>query len=131
MKDNQHEQLFTELTAESEALAFQELDDEVAATFSGGEGYTGSSDPDVILYNRSDWTGSALKVNAKITDGLWSLTGYRFNDITSSITIHRGTWEFWGEAGYKGSKRTLGPGSYKVTEAGITNDSLSSLKRIG
>jgi hypothetical protein len=131
MKDNQHEQLFTELTAEFETSIFKELDDEVAATCSGGEGYTGSDDPDVILYIDGRLKGDRLDVNASIKDGLSSL-GRKFNDKVSSFIIRKGKWAFYADAGYKGLySKPLGPGTYYSLPKGFSNDQLSSLKRVG
>jgi hypothetical protein len=71
MKDNQHEQLFTELTAEFEAPAFQELDDEVAATCSGGQV--------LALYEHRDFN--------KFQDGRVRLLNGSIGNIGSSLTI--------------------------------------------
>jgi hypothetical protein len=131
MKDNQNEQLFTELTAESEAPAFTELDDEVAATCSGGVAYTGSHDPDVILYVHGGIAGDSLKVNASLNDGL--NLGKNFNDKVSSFVILKGKWNFYADAGFKGiyNSKPLGPGTYSSLPKGFSNDQLSSLKRVG
>jgi hypothetical protein len=124
-----------------EILAIKELDDEVAATCSGGEGYTGSSDPDVILYQDEHfvpgWTGTrSLKVNAKIKDGLSNLRDHspNLNDRTSSFEIKRGLWNFYADKDYKGlyNNQPLGPGRYStLAGTGISNDQLSSLYRVG
>jgi hypothetical protein len=132
MKDNQHEELFTELTAESEVPAFTELDDEVAATCSGGVSYTGSNDPDVILYIDGGLEGDKLKVNASIGDGL-ELLGRKFNNKVSSFTILKGKWNFYADADFKGiyNSKPLGRGIYESLPGGFSNDQLSSLKRVG
>ncbi|MEH2046060.1 beta/gamma crystallin-related protein [Nostoc sp.] len=110
--------------------AVKELNDEVAATCSGGVAYTGSNDPDVILYRDGGFGGSdPLSVNASIGDGL-GYVGDDFNDLTSSIVITRGTWEFYKDSGFRLYQATLGPGQYSILPGGIENDSLSSLFRI-
>jgi len=133
MKDNQHEQLFTELTAEFETSIFKELDDEVAATCSGGVAYTGSHNPDVILYVHGGIAGNSLKVNASINDGLNNLEKFNFNDKVSSFIILKGKWNFYADAGFKGiyNSKPLGPGTYSSLPTGFSNDQLSSLKRVG
>ncbi|PHM05652.1 beta/gamma crystallin-related protein [Nostoc sp. 'Peltigera malacea cyanobiont' DB3992] len=140
MKDNQHEQLFTELTTEFEALAFNELDDELAATCSGGVAYTGSNDPDVILYVDGNLKGDRLDVNASLNDGLKNLSKYRrnlgtnnFNDEISSFIIRKGKWNFYADPNYKGryNSKPLGPGTYYSLPGNFANDSLTSLKRVG
>ncbi|MEH2165228.1 MAG: beta/gamma crystallin-related protein [Nostoc sp.] len=117
--------------AELSFSAVKELNDKVAATCSGGVAYTGSNDPDVILYRDGGFGGSnPLAVNASIGDGL-NYVGDDFNDLTSSIAIIRGTWNFYVDAGYGNYQTTLGPGLYSSLPQGIANDSLSSLYRAG
>jgi hypothetical protein len=48
----------------------QDLDNETAATCSGGVGYLGSGDPDVILYRHARFQGDSLNLNAATGDGL-------------------------------------------------------------
>jgi len=124
MKDNQHEQLFTELTAEFEAPAFQELDDEVAATCSGGQV--------LVLYEHGNFNnsqaGRVLPLNGS-TSNIGS-----FNDLTSSIKISRGRWEFYADENHNNLLFTLGPGSYRVLpraeDGRSANDRITSIKRI-
>jgi hypothetical protein len=120
MKDNQHEQLFTELTAEFEAPAFKELDDEVAATCIGGAALT--------LYEHGNFNrgkdGRNLKVNGSIRN-----VG-SFNDLTSSFIITEGRWEFYADENYEKRLFTYGPGKYPVIAA-RNNDRVTSVKRIG
>lgn len=116
MKDNQ---LFTELTAEFEAPAFTELDDEVAATCSGGA---------VTLYengnfNRGD-DGRVRVINGSIAN-LGS-----FNDLTSSFKISSGRWTFYADEQYNQPLFTRGPGEYPVVPNG-TNDRISSIRKVG
>ena len=122
MKDNNFEVI----------SAIKELDDAVAATCSGGEGYTGSGDPDVILYRDGGFNGgNPLRVNASINDGL-SYVGNDLNDKTSSLVIIRGKWNFYADGNYGGYYNTLGPGLYSsLNGTGIANDKLSSLYRVG
>ena len=127
MINNQHEQLFTELTAEFEAPAFQELDDEVAATCSGGY---------VALYENGPLRGPILYFWGPIGSGsrdLRTAVGGNFNDKTSSIVISAGErWQFFEHIGHRGRSVTLGPGSYPVLprDTGFPNDWVSSLKRV-
>lgn len=120
MKDNQHEQLFTVLTPEIEATpVFKELDDEVAATSIGGGV--------LALYENGNFNqnkdGRVLLLDHS-TKNLGS-----FNDLTSSIKISRGTWEFYADENYNKLLFTRGPGSYSVIPNG-TNDRITSIKRI-
>ncbi|GAA6623673.1 beta/gamma crystallin-related protein [Scytonema sp. NUACC26] len=118
-----------------EISAIKELDDEVAAICSGGVRYPGGNDPDVILFSDSSYRGRTLGLNASIGDGFSNLrdTDLNFNDVTSSITIIRGVWAFYRDAGYNNYEGTLTRGQYTVggNFGTLTNDSISSLVRIG
>jgi hypothetical protein len=122
MKDNQNEQLFTELTAESEAPAFTELDDEVAASCSGGVAY---------LYQDDNFLGRRLQ----FFNGESDLRRWNFNDETSSLEIvGNERWEFYRDISFGGYPVTLSRGRYTLTDLrgrGISNDSISSLRRVG
>ncbi len=126
MKDNQHEQLFTELTAEFEAPAFKELDDEVAATCSGGVAL-------VTLYEHGNFNyprdGKVRELNGSTRN-----IGRDFNDITSSIKISRGVWAFYADENYNNLLFTGGPGNYSVLpragDGRSSNDRITSIRRI-
>jgi hypothetical protein len=115
MKDNQHEQLFTELTAEFEARAFTELDDEVAAAIQGG------SDLEVYRHaNQKDWLGG-------FNFGKDKLSSNADNQI-SSIKVNAGRWAFFDKSNYLGASWTVSkPGNYNVPE--WFNDRTTSLRR--
>lgn len=114
--------------------AVKELNDEVAATCSGGVFYKGSGNPDVIFYRDINFNGGELRLNASTGDGDPNIgldkgrsTG--FNDQTSSIRILRGRWNFFADAGFKGqSTGILGPGNYYL---GANNDKITSAFRVG
>lgn len=106
--------------------ALNVLEDEVAATCSGGEGYTGSDDPDVNFFSGDPFGGGdLLKINADIGDGL-SYVGKDFNDKGTLIEVKRGTWEVFRDADYGGgSLGTFGPGLSNLPSE------VSSLRRVG
>lgn len=141
MKDEQHEQLFTELTPEFEATpVFKELDDEVAASCSGvGKFYTGGDDPDVILYDKPNFQGESLRINATNGDGDDNLTNLGWNDRTSSIRVIRGKWRIFQNKGYVGKKGEvtfLNPGKYPALYSNSTkfllpDNSLTGIRRDG
>jgi Beta/Gamma crystallin len=135
MKDNQHQQLFTELTAESEAPAFQELDNETAAACSGGLAYLRGPNPDVILFQHHGLSGRSIGANATTGDGIRNVgfsdgqgggSNTAFNDITSSILIRRGEWRFFEHTNCQGGSILRGPGQYNL---GFENDKISSFRR--
>ena len=103
----------------------QDLDDETAATCTGGA--------DVILYKDLNGKGDSLHITGKIGQGI-SNVGPNFNDQTSSITIKQGVWEFYQDSYYNnledqyGADIKRGPGNYNL---GANNDKITSLKRVG
>ncbi|HEY9672053.1 MAG TPA: beta/gamma crystallin-related protein [Waterburya sp.] len=109
MKEFQNEQLF------------QELENEVAATCSGGVAY---------LYQNDSFGGRRLQFFNRESD----LRNWDFNDKTSSIKIEGNErWTFSRDILFQGPSVTLGPGSYYLRDLqarGIPNDSISSLRRI-
>jgi hypothetical protein len=117
----------------------QDLDNETAATCSGGIGYLNSGDPDVILYQHARFQGASLGLNAATGDGLPNF-GTRdgnggggdngFNDQTSSIRVLKGTWEFFSSSNYGGERLTLGPGSSVEYVGSRFNDRFTSARRI-
>ncbi|MEH2001997.1 MAG: beta/gamma crystallin-related protein [Nostoc sp.] len=116
--------------------AVKELNDEVAASCSGGGG-VGGPDPDVILFQDADLQGANLGLNAKTGEGVdvgLDNQGHDsgFNDRTSSIKILRGRWNFFNDANFQGGSSTgiLGPGSYSTIGA-RSNDSITSAFRVG
>jgi hypothetical protein len=100
---------------------FQELDNEVAATCSGGVAY---------LYQDDYFQGRRLQFFNRESD----LRNWDFNDKTSSIIIEGNEqWAFSRDILFQGSTVRLGPGRYTLRDLqarGIPNDSISSLKRI-
>ena len=115
MKDNQHEQLFTEQTAESEAPAFEELDNETAAAIGGG----GAIDV---------YRDSGIRVLLAGYDTSTARVGPTINDRISSVKVNAGRWTLYENANFQGRSVTYGRGSYNVPS--WFNDKASSLRRI-
>ena len=114
MKDNQHEQLFTELTSESEAPAFTELDNETAAAIGGGA--------NLELYDTNNFKQLLGSFNS---GGKARLIA---NDQISSIIVRGGQWRLYEHADYQGFARTYGPGKHVLI--GLNNE-VSSFQRVG
>ena len=124
MKDNQPEQLFTELTAESEAPAFTELDNETAAAIGGGW--------NMQVFDNENFTQVLGSFNSGGKKRLIH------NDQISSIVISEGQWRFYEHADYKGAAYTLGPlangqpAYYKLGPGSkYLNNKISSFQRVG
>jgi Beta/Gamma crystallin len=115
MKDNQHQQMFTELTAEFEAPAFQELDNETAAAIGGGA--------NIDVYRDS---------NLRVKLGSFNFGSARLspaaNDKISSVRVNAGTWRLYEHVNYQGRFVTYRPGSHNVPL--WFNDRTSSLRKI-
>ncbi len=127
MKGNQHEQLLTELTAEFETSAFTQLDDEVAATCSGGLS-------PVTLYDYFNFTGSAMDVtsNDDNLDNDWRPGKSGWNNRTSSIIVRQGVWQIYESDGYRGRSAILRPGVYpNPASFGLADNTLTAIRRIG
>jgi hypothetical protein len=114
MKDNQHEQLFTESTAEFEAPAFTELDNETAAAIGGGA--------NLELYDTNNYQQLLGSFNY---GGKPSLI---HNDQISSIIVRGGQWRLYQHANYQGFARTYGRGRH-VLPPGLNNQ-VSSFIRV-
>jgi len=108
MKEVQNEELF------------QELDNEVAASCSGGV---------VSLYEHDRFQGPSLSFRNGATD----LRNWNFNDKTSSLRIvGNEEWAFYREPAFRGTPVILGRGNYTATrlqQLGLPNDSISSIRR--
>jgi hypothetical protein len=119
MKDNQHEQLFTELTAEFEAPAFTELDNETAAAIGGGA--------KLELYDNNNFTQllGSFDFGGK--------TDLIANDKISSIIVRSGQWRLYENRNYNqgdpGAERTYGPGRYVLGRD--LNNEVSSFQKVG
>ncbi len=124
MKNNQHEQLFTELTTEFEAAAFTELDDEVAATCSGGLA-------PVTLYKDRNYRGTATNISRSDDNIDNAVFGSGANNNTSSIIVRQGIWEIYTGDNYTGQSRRLGPGAYPNPAAfGLPDNTLTAIRRL-
>jgi Beta/Gamma crystallin len=80
--------------------------------------------PQIVAFDDVDFLGDHTHVFGDIKDlGKWG------NSI-SSIIILGGTWEFFDDEDFKGTKMaTLGPGTYpQVTDKGIKDNSISSIR---
>lgn len=110
MKDNQHEQLFTELTG---IAGVEELSNETAAAIQGGWDLEVYRD-----YNLKDRVGSFNVRSPQV----------KANNQISSVKINAGVWRFYDLPNYRGNFLDLGPGTHNLV--GFTNDGISSLKQI-
>ena len=81
----------------------------------------------MILYEHADFQGAYKHIYGPTT-----YVGDDFNDKVSSIIVAKGTWMFYLHSNYGGPfVIPLEPGLYpNVTDVGIINDNLSSLKPV-
>jgi hypothetical protein len=94
---------------------------------SAGEAMRPAGDmPQIIVFDNEDFLGDHAHVFGNMRDlGKWG------NSISSMIIIS-GTWEFFDDEDFKGTKMTdLGPGMYpKVTDKNIKDNSISSIRLV-
>ncbi|MDM9586275.1 MULTISPECIES: beta/gamma crystallin-related protein [unclassified Nostoc] len=99
-------------------LLFQELSGEKAATIQGGYA--------LELYQDANFQQPIF-----FTDSSYSYIGDTSNDQTSSIIINQGTWAFYTDADFQGTRITLGVGAYPYTGyLDVGNDTISSFYRL-
>jgi Beta/Gamma crystallin len=79
----------------------------------------------VWLYEHGDFRGRTLRAVGDVTD----LGSTGMNDVTSSIFISFGNWQFCEDSNYRGRCFILGPGQYNEMPPGM-NDSISSFRRV-
>lgn len=80
----------------------------------------------ITLYEHVDFRGHDLSTRGPIAN----LKASRFNDVTSSIVIERGTWEVCQDANYRGRCQVLGRGAYPSMQEFGLNDRISSVRPV-
>jgi hypothetical protein len=79
---------------------------------------------DITLYTRDHFGGPAITLHESAPD----LDPLGFNDKTSSVVVHKGTWEVCEAKHYKGKCLILEVGEY--AELKNFNDMMSSVREI-
>jgi hypothetical protein len=93
----------------------------------GGPGHGGwGGGSRAILYSNPDFHGERYVVEGNM---LPDLANTGFNDRAQSLRVERGYWIFCSDAGFQGTCRTFGPGSYPNLGWGLDNK-VSSGRRI-
>jgi hypothetical protein len=101
----------------------QELDDEAAATCSGGASIT--------LYEHVNFAGDAKTFRDSEDNIDDDIFGSGWNNKTSSIVVREGVWRIFTGDNYTGSYATLYPGNYaSPSEFGLPNDTLTAIQRV-
>jgi hypothetical protein len=80
--------------------------------------------PQIIAYDNENFLGDHTHIFGDMKElGKW-------NNSISSMVILSGTWEFFDDEDFKGTKMaTLGPGVYpRVADKGIKDNSISSIR---
>jgi hypothetical protein len=93
-----------------------------------GEVMRSASDmPQIVAFDNEDFLGDHIHIFGDMKDlGKWG------NSISSMIILS-GTWEFFDDEDFKGTKMgEYGPGMYaNVADKGIKNNSISSIRMAG
>jgi hypothetical protein len=92
---------------------------------SGGGGNWGGG-VRAVLYSNPDFHGERYVIEGNV---LPDLANTGFNDRAQSLRVERGYWIFCSDAGFQGTCRTFGPGSYPSLGYGLDNK-ISSGRRI-
>jgi hypothetical protein len=79
-----------------------------------------------VLYSNPEFRGDRYVVDSNT---LPDLANTGFNDRAQSLRVERGYWIFCSDAGFQGTCRTFGPGSYPTLGWGLDNK-VSSGRRI-
>ena len=82
--------------------------------------------PQIIAFDGSDFTGDHTHIFGDMAKlGKW-------DNRISSLVILSGTWEFFEDDNFTGSKKAqLGPGLYpRVTDQGLKGNSISSIRLV-
>ena len=79
---------------------------------------------DITLYTRAHLGGPAITLHEAVPD--LDLQG--FNDKTSSVVVHKGTWEVCAEKHYKGKCMLLKEGEYGELKG--FDDMISSVREV-
>jgi hypothetical protein len=87
-------------------------------------GPLGATGVEFELFEHVEFQGRRLDGRGDIAN----LVDWRFNDIVSSIVIHRGHWQFCSDANFRGRCETYRPGRY--AHVGVFNDTFSSVRRV-
>lgn len=125
----------------------QDITPETAVNYSGGAVSIGAAGPtfdsaavgaDIILHKDPNGQGQALGLSLDVLTangaasediniGLLPDGGETtFNDTVSSITVNRGTWQFFTDVG-GGDTGFLAPGTYNL---GANNDAITSVRLV-
>ena len=91
-----------------------------------GGGWGGDGRARAVLYSNPDFRGEQFVIDGNV---LPDLANSGFNDRAQSLRVERGYWIFCSDAGFRGTCRTFGPGSYASLGWGLDNK-LSSGRRI-
>jgi hypothetical protein len=79
---------------------------------------------DITLYTRAHLGGPAITLHEAAPD----LDQQGFNDKTSSVVVHKGTWEVCAEKHYKGKCMLLKEGEYGELKG--FDDMISSVREV-
>lgn len=100
---------------------------EVAAVGIIAATYTFAASAQIVLYENDNFNGRNYRASYSVPN----LDDSGFNDKASSATVRSGRWQLCGDAYFRGSCVTLGPGEYPSLRAMGMNDKVSSVRELG
>jgi hypothetical protein len=107
-----------------EGAVYRNISSVRVAGFRPGPSRPDANRPDVVLFEHDDFAGRRFDVRGDTAD----LSAHNFNDLVSSIIVHRGQWQVCVDALYSGRCVVYGPGEYHRVYG--LNDQISSARKI-
>jgi hypothetical protein len=85
--------------------------------------------PEIILFEHADFHGAHKHIFNNVPD--LGETHSKFDEMTSSIMVVKGTWALYKNKNYKGTRKDVKPDLYPDVSAdplNLDHDSISSVK---
>ncbi|MCW7538636.1 beta/gamma crystallin family protein [Aquabacterium sp. A7-Y] len=81
---------------------------------------------DIELYEHDHFEGARMEAHSAVEN----FARHGFNDMASSVVIHRGVWQLCVDASFRGRCETLGPGRHGRLRDLRLNDAVSSIRPV-
>ena len=91
-----------------------------------GRGRNRGGEQSVMLFDSTDLRGRSIALRSDAT----TFVPLGFNDMTQSMLVRGGTWEFCQHSNFRGQCRTFGPGEYRNLDRAF-HRAISSARQIG
>lgn len=106
--------------------SLRQIDDDRRNDRGRGRGRNRGGEQSVMLFDSADMRGRSVALRSDAN----TFVALGFNDMTQSMVIRGGTWEFCQHSDFRGQCRVFGPGEYRNLDRAF-NRSISSARQIG